>query len=187
VMTARVVGPVDAIGQPWGARAAGCGPTRQLGGRLDVQPVRSPLEPQALWFADQSAARRTSSDAGAGPTVTHWSRTPTRVSADVAASSTPFDLVLADAYDSRWHAVVDGVDLGAPYQADGYAMGWQIPAGGPRTVELSYRPQRLLVAGFGVSGLALLVCVGVLAFAAARRLARRRRRGVAAAAPGEPE
>ena len=50
-------------------------------------------------------------------------------------------LVLAQGYDARWHAVVGGKDLGKPTELNGFALGWELPAGTHGDVHLFFGPQ----------------------------------------------
>ena len=59
----------------------------------------------------------------------------------VPASDQSRYLVLAQGYDPRWHAVVDGQDLGTPVELNGFAIGWRLPAGQAEQVHLFFGPQ----------------------------------------------
>ncbi len=83
-------------------------------------------------------------------------------------SSAPGMLSTGIAWDPRWRATVDGVDLGAPRQAAGYAVGWPLPAGRHEVV-LTYGPQRAVDVGFRLSAVAVLVLVVVAASGLRRR------------------
>ena len=94
---------------------------------------------------------------------------------DVAASpagGAPFWLVLGQSHSLGWKATVGGADLGPPVLVDGYANGWRIaPTGEPLDVRLRWEPQRGIWLGLAVSGVALLLCVGIVV-ASFRRSAR---------------
>ena len=53
-------------------------------------------------------------------------------------------LVLGQSHNRGWHATLDGTDLGPPVVIDGFANGWLLPAGEAATVELRWKPQRLV-------------------------------------------
>jgi len=91
----------------------------------------------------------------------------------------PAWLILAESYNRGWRAECDGRDLGHPRPIDGFANGWRAPAD-CRDVSFGFRPQRLMTAGFAVSG----VTVALLALLVAGLL---RRRGRATARTAEAE
>jgi hypothetical protein len=82
-------------------------------------------------------------------------------------------LVLANDFSPLWHisvqpraasrlpaSVPEGI-AGSPQLADGYGMGWVLPAGPGYRVTLSYYPQQVMDQGAIVSVLALLACIGL--------------------------
>lgn len=75
----------------------------------------------------------------------------------VRTDGEPFWLVLAQSSSDGWAARVDGGDAGRRQLVDGYANGWLVTPDGPGTVsiDLRWRPQRLLWPGLGVSSLTL--------------------------------
>jgi arabinofuranan 3-O-arabinosyltransferase len=93
-----------------------------------------------------------------------------RVSArvDLRDATEPFWLVLGQSYSDGWAATVEGgSSLGPPTLIDGYANGWYIdPAehGDELTVDLVWKPQRIIWASLGASVLGLLACVAALVF-----------------------
>jgi arabinofuranan 3-O-arabinosyltransferase len=88
----------------------------------------------------------------------------------------PSWLVLGESYDRGWRAWCNGRALGAPTVLDGYANGWRVGPG-CRAVRFAFAPNGLALAGYGISALAILLCL-VLAVVVSRR----RRRPVPAAA-----
>jgi len=90
-----------------------------------------------------------------------WTATDT--SYDITTPATEHDtyLVIADAWDSRWRATVDGQDAGAPVAMNGFALGWRLPAGTTHHVVVTYTPQepydRALLLSLGAAGACLLV------------------------------
>lgn len=88
-------------------------------------------------------------------TVDHEDRTS--LSVTVGASDEPFWLILGQSHNLGWTATVDGEDLGAPVLVNGYANGWEIPAGEERTVELAWTPQRVVDLALIASAVAVLV------------------------------
>ncbi|HEY7075249.1 MAG TPA: discoidin domain-containing protein, partial [Solirubrobacteraceae bacterium] len=70
-------------------------------------------------------------------------------------------LVLGQAYSAAWRARCDGRALGAPVPVDGFAMGWRVPAG-CRNADVYFAPDRIVRAGYVISGLALLLALALL-------------------------
>jgi hypothetical protein len=83
----------------------------------------------------------------------------------------PAWLVLAESYNRGWRARCDGRDLGEPSPVDGFANGWRAPAD-CREVRFDFSPQRVMDAGYAISGLA---CAGLLALVGLGWRGRRRR------------
>ncbi|MCZ7531361.1 MAG: alpha-(1-_3)-arabinofuranosyltransferase [Acidimicrobiia bacterium] len=80
--------------------------------------------------------------------------------ADVDAADSPFWLILGQSFNDGWEADAQGQgDLGAPTLVDGYANGWVMDAGGPRSVAVEWVPQKLVYAGLATSFLAALACL----------------------------
>ncbi len=88
----------------------------------------------------------------------------THFSAQVTGSQTGRWLVLGQSYNRGWHATADGSDLGEPMVIDGFANGWYLPAGPGTSVDLRWRPQRLVNLALGLSAI-----FGVLVMALAWR------------------
>ncbi|HEX4865840.1 MAG TPA: discoidin domain-containing protein, partial [Acidimicrobiales bacterium] len=85
----------------------------------------------------------------------------------------PFWLVLGQSFSSGWSASSNGHSLGAPRLVDGYATGWLVPAGtvhGVASVHIEWKPQRVVWAAITASGLALLVCLVLVAWPPRREL-----------------
>lgn len=127
---------------------------------------------------------------GGSPDVV-WSSAAGAYTAKVAASQSSYLLVVHDGDGQGWRAVSGGTDLGAPALVDGQAMGWWLPPGAERSVEVTYAPQARYQQALGLS-LAAVVAFAVLALvsAAARsaagvgaRIRGRRREPPRAAAP----
>ena len=87
---------------------------------------------------------------------------PTRVVADVPGTDQAYDLVLGYSYDSRWHASLEGQDLGPPRPVNGFAMGWRIAPGDSGQVVMTYGPQRLYVVALVVSAFAVVAMLLVV-------------------------
>jgi arabinofuranan 3-O-arabinosyltransferase len=166
----RAVGATAGVLAGTATRFVGCGQPLDVasgahavqsatGWRVDRVVLSAPGKP-----ADVAAA------AGGGPAVDLLGSSPTSYHVSVGPSAEQSLLVVGEPYDTRWHASLDGRSLGAPVLADGYALGWWVPAGAGGTVTVSYDPQRRLTAGVLVSGLALAAAL-VVAWRRPRRSA----------------
>ncbi len=78
--------------------------------------------------------------------VIEWSGSQSGVTVDLPPLDEPVVLVVAESFDERWIAEVDGASLGPAVVADGFALGWWIEPGAARTVSIRYGPQRLYAA-----------------------------------------
>lgn len=72
------------------------------------------------------------------------------------------------AFDSRWTAVVDGVELGPPIVVDGFAAGWRLDAAPGATVSMTFGPAARGVVAWWISAATLLGCLVAVALPAAR-------------------
>ena len=90
-------------------------------------------------------------------------------------ATAPFWLVLGQSQNDGWKATVKGAgSLGSPTLIDGYANGWYVtPTGsGPIEITLSWTPQKVIWIAIGLSALALVGCLALLAVEWARRRSR---------------
>ncbi len=146
-------------------RVRGCGPIQ-----LPAGPARLSLPPGTL--APYLLRLRSGPAAAPPPAPGHVlsAGTPSRDGRSKfrLALRRPARLVLAEGYSSGWRARCDGRELGAPEVADGFGMAWRVPAS-CREASMSFAPDRLVRAGYGVSALAALILAGLLL---ARRLPR---------------
>jgi hypothetical protein len=94
------------------------------------------------------------------PVVQPQDQNRTTATVKVDGNGQAFWLVLGQSLSSGWSATLpNGRSLGAPQLIDGYANGWYVPAGvvkGPTVIHLEWKPQRLVWAAIGVSGVALV-------------------------------
>jgi hypothetical protein len=104
----------------------------------------------------------------AGPRLIVHSSRPTSYRITSAPSDAPWTLVLGQAYDARWHARLDGADLGPTQVVDGYSAGWTVDDPGPHEITITYGTQRPADAALAVSGLGALAVVGLLTVPAMR-------------------
>ena len=109
-------------------------------------------------------------DSSTGPTATvvDDGRTSRRV--EVTGGEDGFWLVLGEGLNEGWHASVGGRDLGPPVPVDGGMNGWLVTNPGPEpvTIDLTWRPQRLVWAGLAASAAGVVLCL-VLALTRPRR------------------
>jgi arabinofuranan 3-O-arabinosyltransferase len=131
------------------------------------------------WVIDSLSMRDVSAEVRRPPVRSLASPAPrlqsagsTEVVVDAPSAVQAYDLVLAYSFDARWHASLDGTDLGPARPVNGFAMGWPIPPGEGGQVVISYGPQRVYVVGLLVSALAVLA---MLAAVTAPGLSRARR------------
>ncbi|HMK12704.1 MAG TPA: alpha-(1-_3)-arabinofuranosyltransferase family protein, partial [Acidimicrobiales bacterium] len=109
---------------------------------------------------------------GAAPTVTVKDEGRVSDKLQVDNATKPFWLVLGQSQNDGWKARVKGAgSLGAPTLIDGYANGWYVtPTGsGPIEITLTWAPQRIVWIAIGLSTIALVVSLGLIAVAWARR------------------
>jgi len=80
-------------------------------------------------------------------------------------------LVVAQGWDPRWRATIDGHDAGPAMELNGFALGWRIPAGDGHHVVLSYGPQPRYLRALWVSLGAVAGCLalGLLGWVRRRR------------------
>jgi arabinofuranan 3-O-arabinosyltransferase len=164
---------------------AGCGPVRLQAGDHSVRPVPG-WQPDELVLRDPLGDGRRAAVTPPGPRYSvHHGRGP-RATVRVSGAVGAWYLMSGQAYDPRWRAEVDGVDLGPPVLVDGYATGWRVDVPGTEhAARIWYGPQRVTDAGLVLSGTAVLGCLVLLLLRAPPRpLARLRARPTAAAPPG---
>lgn len=65
-------------------------------------------------------------------------------------------------FDERWTASIKGEDVGTPLVLDGFAAGWRVNADPGDVIHISFGPSRTALAGWLVSGAALLACLALL-------------------------
>jgi arabinofuranan 3-O-arabinosyltransferase len=111
------------------------------------------------------------SESGARVRVT--SSTADSYHLQVRTDGKPFWLVLGESHSDGWEATADGHSLGSPQLVNGFANGWTVRPDHAGTIDvvLRWTPQRIVWIGLAISGLAVLVCLGLVVV--------RRRRGAA--------
>lgn len=80
----------------------------------------------------------------------------------VAEATDPFWLVLAQSHNEGWTATVDGEDLGPPTLVNGYANGWEVPAGSSLEIRLEWTPQRVVDIALWASAASIIVALGLV-------------------------
>jgi arabinofuranan 3-O-arabinosyltransferase len=100
------------------------------------------------------------------PAIRVRERGRTSATLRVEGASEPFWLVLGESHNDGWRAEIGGRSLGAPLLVDGYANGWYVePPRRAFTVTIEWTPQRWIWWGLAISGVALLVCLMLVAVA----------------------
>jgi hypothetical protein len=92
------------------------------------------------------------------PTV-RWQGQGTTYAVRTGPSDRDFFVYLADGYDSRWRASIDGKASVAPVELNGFGMAWRVPSGGAHEVHISYGPQHRFVVALAVSVSGVGICV----------------------------
>ena len=112
------------------------------------------------------------SSTGATVQVRESGSTHARLS--VRTDGHPFWLVMGQSHNAAWRATADGRPLGAPSLADGYANAWLITPkhAGTMTITLDWPPQRIVWIALALSGIAVILCVGIVLMARRRRATR---------------
>ena len=71
--------------------------------------------------------------------------------------------VFGEGFNNGWAASIGGKSLGAPQPVDGGFNGWLLPpSNDARVIELGFRGQTALTLGLVLSGLGVLVCLGLV-------------------------
>jgi arabinofuranan 3-O-arabinosyltransferase len=175
--TLQVSGMLSALNAGTPLRVTGCGSRAQLalpsGASRVVAPAGGALEPThiALFAPAPVPLAQPPLPGTAIATGNADSGVPNRVALHLHR---PAWLVLGDSYSRGWKASCtersgNKRDLGPPVPINGYANGWPV---GPtcRQAQFAFAPQRLVNAGYAVSGAACLIMLLVLvAYAWLRR------------------
>ncbi len=117
-------------------------------------------DPEAL-LVDEPAAR---------PDLRVARQDATSAQVEVSDADGPFWLVLGQSHNAGWRAKVAGRDLGPSTLVDGYANGWLVEGDGDLSIQLEWRPQRVVGLALGLSALSILAAL-VLVFWPRRRTA----------------
>jgi hypothetical protein len=90
---------------------------------------------------------------------------------EVTGTGRPAWLVLGQSRNRGWAATVDGRPLPEPVLVDGFANGWllDLADGKVATVELTWRPQRVVRAGLGASAIGVALCAMLIGLSFRRR------------------
>jgi arabinofuranan 3-O-arabinosyltransferase len=98
----------------------------------------------------------------------------TAVNVSIRTDGRPFWLVLGESASAGWKATAGGgadAAVGSRQVVDGYANGWLIRprSAGTVSVNLRWVPQRQVWVGLGLSGIAVIVCLGIVVASLVRR------------------
>src|SRR5690606_2148259 len=107
--------------------------------------------------------------AGAAPKVEILEDGRTSKTVRVSGGTGGYAVSIGQSHNENWKATADGEDLGPPVVIDGYSTGWVVADGRPATIEIRYTPQTWSWVGIAVSGLVLVVLLGVVGHAVYQR------------------
>lgn len=117
----------------------------------------------------------TERSATSAPTVHIDSYDATSVELTIAPCARDCWLIFGEGYNRGWEATAAGVPLDAPVPVSGGSNGWRLaPSTTPTHVTISFAPQRQLNWAIAGSAVALLICIGLVAWPSARRRLRPR-------------
>ncbi|MFJ8732582.1 glycosyltransferase [Streptomyces bauhiniae] len=145
------------------------GTPRQITRVLDATPGLNRLSQQngnALWRVDRQVSRATLIGAGGSGTPQAVAAGPVEIHTTVPGGSGGRVLRLADAVSDGWTATLDGKPL-TPKTVDGWAQGFELPAGGGK-LDVTYDAPFTHTVWLWVQG-ALAVLLVVLALPGRRR------------------
>ncbi|MFF9376807.1 glycosyltransferase [Streptomyces griseoluteus] len=145
------------------------GTPRQITRVLDATPGLNRLSQQngnALWRVDREVSRATLIGAGGSGTPQAVAAGPVEIHTTVPAGSGGRVLRLADAVSDGWTATLDGKPL-TPRTVDGWAQGFELPAGGGK-LDVTYDAPFTHTVWLWAQG-ALAVLLVVLALPGRRR------------------
>ncbi|MFD8263082.1 glycosyltransferase [Streptomyces griseoluteus] len=145
------------------------GTPRQITRVLDATPGLNRLSQQngnALWRVDREVSRATLIGAGGSGTPQAVAAGPVEIHTTVPGGSGGRVLRLADAVSDGWTATLDGKPL-TPRTVDGWAQGFELPAGGGK-LDVTYDAPFTHTVWLWVQG-ALAVLLVVLALPGRRR------------------
>ncbi|GHF15932.1 family 2 glycosyl transferase [Streptomyces griseoluteus] len=145
------------------------GTPRQITRVLDATPGLNRLSQQngnALWRVDREVSRATLIGAGGSGTPQAVAAGPVEIHTTVPQGSGGRVLRLADAVSDGWTATLDGKPL-TPKTVDGWAQGFELPAGGGK-LDVTYEAPFTHTVWLWVQG-ALAVLLVVLALPGRRR------------------
>jgi hypothetical protein len=138
---------------------------------LDTTPAQRQAELAAQ--ASFGPAAKAATTATGAPTVDVTLSSPTTFVLNVtgAKPGTPFWLVLGESLSAGWKAKInDNTNLAAPSLVDGYANGWLVnPPASSFKVQLTWTPQRVVLASLAVSAITVVLCLALLGVTGRRR------------------
>ncbi|MDA0142526.1 hypothetical protein, partial [Solirubrobacter deserti] len=169
----RALGTIQDLDAGRPLRVLGCEPVTLPAGSTRLQLPAGVLAPYLLRLRSGTGAAPPSPGRvlDAGRASTNGTRTGIRLQLDA-----PARLVLAESYNRGRRATCDDEDLGEPEVGAAFGTAWHVPAS-CREVKITFAPNRLVLAGYVVSLVAVLALVAVLVWP--------RRRAAAVAAGGE--
>lgn len=170
----RVSGTTPDLERRNGLALEACSPTVDLpAGDHELRTTsgkRTGIDIDRLVLQAPAATSTSPTPSGPTPQVRVLDTTRTSFKVQIDPSAVPSWLVLGQSHNLGWRATLNGRPLARPVLVDGYANGWRLPASpdGPSTVHLEWVPQRNVWGGLGISGLALLLCLGIVVVSSVR-------------------
>jgi arabinofuranan 3-O-arabinosyltransferase len=133
--------------------------SREVG--LRAGPNRLTMAPSAEFAPVRLELRRSGLPVEGQPTrVLAVERpAPTALRVEVAGSSEPTVVSVAQNYNPGWRATIRGLEL-RPVRVNGWMQGWVVPAGGAGTLAADFRPDAPFRAGLAGGGMMLLALAG---------------------------
>ncbi len=154
--------PTKALTLPKGTTTLRTAPGGLTGVDLDRLVLRSSAggtaDPATGTLIDPTRAR------AERPAVQVTKQGRTSMDLTVTGADGPFWLVLGQSHNRGWKATTAGKDLGQPVLVNGYANGWEVPAGQTIHVHLEWTPQKVVWGSIFASIFSILVALVLVAW-----------------------
>ncbi len=134
-------------------------PANSVGFSVDQLVLRSKKNGDA----DHATGPLVNKEETAGPKVVINNSSRTSFELTVTGASKDFWLVLGQSQSAGWKATVNGHEIGGSRLVDGYANGWKLDASNkPIHISLNWTPQRVVWIAIALSGLAMVITLGLI-------------------------